>query len=453
MTREIKPIGKYEYVYESSMVWDSEHKKRHKVSRYVGKVINGDKENPKRVREIVAVRGIYEIGHIELAWSLMDDVIAALREEYPDDLMKILAFAFNRLIYPLPLKSVKSWVEKTWLSKTIHEISPKSLSAMLKRIGKDQDGQKKIFMKLMKKNEIVAYDTSALFSHSPGISMAEFGHNNSDLTLPMIRIIMGFSRLRDEPCYIRLVPGSVTDIDTLRKTEEEMPSGTLFVMDRGFIDDDNFGKMNTDGLYFITPLKRDSRIPDYSAEQKGFFMFRKRAIRYSSKTVNNYDVHIFEDILLRAAEENEYYSLMDAGKNPRFSPDEAGRIAILTNTREKPQRIFELYKFRNDVEEAFDVFKNLLQVDTPYLRDDDTLRGYAFVSFISLIAYYRILKLLKIRKINGRISVKDALLQLSKIYLTDIGDRTIMAEIPKKVRELAETLGLKPELFPKRVPS
>ena len=453
MTREIKPIGKYEYVYESSMVWDSEHKKRHKVSRYVGKVINGDRENPKRVREIVAVRGIYEIGHIELAWSLMDDVIAALREEYPDDLMKILAFAFNRLIYPLPLKSIKSWVEKTWLSKTIREISPKSLSAMLKRIGKDQDGQKRIFMKLMKKNEIVAYDTSALFSHSPGISMAEFGHNNNDLMLPMIRIIMGFSRLRDEPCYIRLVPGSVADIDTLRKTEEDMPPGTRFVMDRGFIDDDNFRKMNTDGLYFITPLKRDSTIPDYSAEQKGFFMFRKRAIRYSSKTIASYDVHIFEDILLRAAEENEYYSLLSAGKNPQFSPDKAGKIAILTNTREKPQRIFELYKFRNDVEEAFDVFKNLLQVDTPYLRDDDTLRGYAFVSFISLIAYYRILKLLKIRKINGRISVKDALLQLSKIYLTDIGDRTIMAEIPKKVRELAETLGLKPELFPKRVPS
>ena len=161
----------------------------------------------------------------------------------------------------------------------------------------------------------------------------------------------------------------------------------------------------------------------------------------------------FEDILLRAMEENEYYSLMEAGKNPQFSPDKAGKIAILTNAREKPQAIFELYKSRNDVEEAFDVFKNLLQVDTPYLRDDDTLRGYAFVSFLSLIAYYRILKLLKDRKINSRVSVKDALLQLSKIYLTDVGNRTIMAEIPKKVRELAETLDLKPELFPKRVPS
>ncbi len=87
------------------------------------------------------------------------------------------------------------------------------------------------------------------------------------------------------------------------------------------------------------------------------------------------------------------------------------------------------------------------------IRHYDTLRGYVFVSFISLIADYRILKLLKEKKINTRISVKDALLQLSKIYLTDVGDRTIMAEIPKKVKELAESLGMKPELFPKNVQS
>ena len=453
MTREIKSINGKQYAYDVSMVWDSDHRKRHKVSRYVGKIIDGDRENPRKVREIVAIRGVYEIGHLELVWSQMEDVISTLRDEFPDDLMKIIAFAFNRLIYPLPMKSIKSWIEKTWLSRTIHEISPKSLSSMLKRVGKDQERQKRIFMKLMKKNEIVAYDTSALFSYSPGIRMAEFGHNNNDLMLPMIRIIMGFSRLRDEPCYIRLVPGSVSDIDTLRKTEEEMPPGTLFVMDRGFIDDANFGRMDTDGLYFITPQKRDSKIPDYSMKNDGFFMFRKRAIRYSFQNAGNYRIHVFEDILLRADEENEYYSLIDAGKTPKFSPEKAGKIAILTNTGEKPQVVFELYKFRNDVEEAFDVFKNLLQVDTPYLRDDDTLRGYAFVSFISLIAYYRILKLLKEKRINSRISVKDAILQLSKIYLTDVGDRIMMAEMPKKVRELAGILDMKPELFPKSVPS
>ena len=450
MTKEIKKINGKQYEYEVSMVWDSEHKKRHKVSRYVGKIVDG---KPVRVREIVAVKGIYEIGHIELIWSLMSDLIEMLRKTFPDDYMKMIAFFMNRAIYPMPLKSIKSWIEKTYLARTIHEISPRSLSAMLKRIGSEQEKQKSVFRSLMKRNEIIAYDTSAIFSYSPGINMAEFGHNSDELMIPMIKIILGFSRSRNEPCYIRSDPGSVSDIDTLRSSKEDMPPGTLFVMDRGFIDSDNFGKMNTDGLYFITPLKRDSKLIDYSADMKDFFMFRKRAIRYSVQKRGKYDLHLFEDLLMKAYEENEYYSKVAEGKNPDFVPGRAGRFSILTNAGEKPQKIFELYKFRNDVEEAFDVFKNLLKTDTPYLRDDDSMRGYVFVSFLSLIAYYRILKLLKEKHVNSRISVKDAILQLSKIYLTDIGNRTIVAEIPKKSRDLAELLGMKPEMFPKSVPS
>ena len=283
--------------------------------------------------------------------------------------------------------------------------------------------------------------------------MAEFGHNNSDMTLPMIRVILGFSRSRNEPCYIRSDPGSVADIDTLRAAQKDVPPGTLFVMDRGFIDDDNFDAMDISGLYFITPLKRNLKFIDYRGEMKDFFMFRKRAIRYSVKKTGRYDLHIFEDLLMKAYEENDYYARISEWKHVDFVPERAGKIAILTNAGEKPQKVFELYKFRNDVEESFDVFKNLLQTDTPYLRDDDSLRGYLFVSFISLIAYYRILSLLKKKGINDRISVKDAILQLSKIYLTDVGNRSILAEMPKKVRDLAELLGMEPDLFPKSVPS
>ncbi|MFG1520243.1 MAG: hypothetical protein AAE977_07265 [Thermoplasmataceae archaeon] len=105
----------------------------------------------------------------------------------------------------------------------------------------------------------------------------------------------------------------------------------------------------------------------------------------------------------------------------------------------------------NDIEESFDVMKNLLQADIPYLRDNETLRGYLFTSFLSLIAYYRTLKVLKKKGMNRRISVKDVILQHSKIYMADVGEKTIAAEIPKKVRELAELLGLNPDLFPKSV--
>ena len=45
------------------MVWDPDRRKRHRTSRYLGKTVNG---KPTRIRETVAVKGIYEISHLEL---------------------------------------------------------------------------------------------------------------------------------------------------------------------------------------------------------------------------------------------------------------------------------------------------------------------------------------------------------------------------------------------------
>lgn len=61
----------------------------------------------------------------------------------------------------------------------------------------------------------------------------------------------------------------------------------------------------------------------------------------SSKTIGNFDVHLLEDVLLRTEKENEYYTLLSSGREPKFLHDRAGKIAMVTNAREKPERIFE----------------------------------------------------------------------------------------------------------------
>ena len=90
---------------------------------------------------------------------------------------------------------------------------------------------------------------------------------------------------------------------------------------------------------------------------------RVHAIRYSVKKAGRYGLHLFEDLLMKAYEENDYYSRILEGKHVDFVPERSGKIAILTNAGEKSQEVFELYKFHNDFEESFDVFKNLLMPD------------------------------------------------------------------------------------------
>ncbi len=88
----------------------------------------------------------------------------------------------------------------------------------------------------------------------------------------------------------------------------------------------------------------------YSLNQGGFFLFRGRAIKYSTypliyipsqaqgffaqNIVNNYGVHKFEDTHLMEDGENEYFSLTDTGRKPQCSLDKADKIAFLANARE-----------------------------------------------------------------------------------------------------------------------
>ena len=87
------------------MVWDPYRRKRHKTFGFLEKIVD---RKTARIRDIVAVKGAYEIAHLELAWSLMFDVIGTMRKTFPDDHMRMLDLVLNRIIYLMPLKSLKS---------------------------------------------------------------------------------------------------------------------------------------------------------------------------------------------------------------------------------------------------------------------------------------------------------------------------------------------------------
>ena len=108
-----------------------------------------------------------------------------------------------------------------------------------------------------------------------------------------------------------------------------------------------------------------------------------------------------------------------------------------------PREIYELYKSREKVELAFDTMKNELENDKAYLHTTDGVRGYFFISFISLYLYFSILETLREKKPLPETSVKEALFELSKIYAIVDGARRTLAEIPKKSQEMAEVFSLK----------
>lgn len=449
---EVKKIGKSYYLYRSTTIWNSVKKKRIKDSIYLGKItekgVIEKAEKPKHIRTI------YEYGNAKALISLASEILPLLKEAFPDDYNEILAMSIVRLIRQTPIRLIKNVWEKLYLSAENEvSLSPNILSEKLRMIGSDWASQKVFFEHLMSKSRVLLFDMSSIFSHSENLRLAEKGHNADHLYLKQINFVLFFSQDNKIPVMIKSLPGSVRDIKSLKNVLKEFNLiSCIVILDRGFASYVIADLFEEKELNFILPLKRNFEIIDYEMPLESYFVYRKRGIKWGKKTVNGKILYLFEDVKMRAEEETLFITLMAEGKRQssefNYEKKKFGRIAILSNIDEDGESIYLLFKQREEVEVAFDAMKNEMENDKTYLSDDDAVRGYFFVSFLSLFLYYRILEILRKEELVGKISVNEVLLELSKVYLVNYGDGKMkLSDIPAKSDKISKLFDF--ELFPK----
>ncbi|EQD70007.1 TPR repeat protein [mine drainage metagenome] len=183
-------------------------------------------------------------------------------------------------------------------------------------------------------------------------------------------------------------------------------------------------------------------------EFSGVFMYDGRPVKYWRPTDG---IYTFEDPVLRMEEEKEkdYLIRIKEGKDSRksFSEDSGnfGKIHLLSDLVEEPERVYRLYKQREYVEYAFNVYKNDLEADRSYLRDDGMLFTYMFLNLLSLYLHFQILNM-----IDGKYSVRDVLLILSRIKIYNAGKTQILSEVPKKANEIVSKLKIDLDILRKK---
>ena len=196
------------------------------------------------------------------------------------------------------------------------------------------------------------------------------------------------------PVFLKSIDGSVKDVKSLRKVLDEISFHGILVLDSGFSSYDLADIMATDRK-FVMPLRRNSDLIDYDMRLDAGFMYRDRGILCGFTNHDGYRIYIFQDQSLMAEESSNFISMISEGKKKQSEYDHAsrmfGKISILSNIRDHPQSIYMMYKQRDEIEQAIDAVKNEMENDRTYLRDDESVRGYFFISFISLYLYYSIL--------------------------------------------------------------
>ena len=442
---EIRVSGNRYYAYEMTSRWNKEKKRADKVTgKYLGVVTN---DGIVKTRSMGLVRSDYEYGNIALLYGIASKtIIPILREIYPTMWERIVSYAILRNIQPLPMKSVHYLYEKTYLCRIMDEImSPDSLSRMLSSLPEDQSVR--VMERLTEKDEYVLMDSTAVFSRSENISYLESGQNSKDMHIPQINIMMLFSATRTMPTFVRILPGSISDVSAMSKTIEIAGiDKCVIVADKGFFSADNIKMLRKNHLSYIIPLRRNLSLIPEPEHFMNVFLYDGKPVKYWKK---ENDVYIFEDPVLKSEEETDYLVRIGENKRSRKQYDENeinfGKLYLLSDLNDEPERIYKLYKQREYVEYAFNVYKNDLEADRSYLRDDHMLFTYMFLNLLSLYLHFQILNIL-----DGKYSVRDVLLILSRIKIYRMEKGEIMSDIPKKAKEIISDMNIDMDILRKK---
>jgi hypothetical protein len=448
---EVKKIKENLYLYKATSVRDPTKKWPKKVTgEYIGKITPQGLITAKTKQ-----RTIYEYANATLLQSLLQQITPKLQQHFPDQYKELMALAIVRTIRNVPVKYVKDAWEKLYSSTKIEaHLSRNTISELFRAVGADWDAQHQFFVSLMQGHSIFYYDLSSIFSRSVNLNLAERGYNKEHRFLNQINFALLFSQKNKTPLMLKSMPGSIRDVKSLCSVMAEFPfADCTIILDRGCESEQLEEELLDLGAGFIQPLRRNSKLIDYGLVPEKLFVYRDRGVRYAVKELmfgmRKVRLFLFEDVELRGEEHSNLIRLRVArqakGECETMVIDEKslGKISILTSLDEDGECVYGLYKGREDVEQAFDAMKNELENDKCYLGNDDAVRGYFFVSFLSLYLYFRVLEKIRAAGLMGELSVDELLFLLSKVYIVKHSNgKERASEIPGKVEKLVAKLGI-----------
>lgn len=221
-------------------------------------------------------------------------------------------------------------------------ISHSTISMKLREIGSDLKAQHEFFREMIKDGGIYLYDLSSIFSYSENTNLAERGYNKNYMFLDQINLSLLFSEDREIPVALKTYPGSIRDVKTVDKFKLYR---SIIVMDRGFVSLDRIDYMS-DNMRYIQPLRRNSKLIDYSIPMKGSFTYHGRGIRYGTVKYSNYSLYIYENARLRGEEISN--PIVSRAINPemKIHEERLGKISVISNLDKAPEKISLIYRER-----------------------------------------------------------------------------------------------------------
>lgn len=335
----------------------------------------------------------------------------------------------------------------------------------------------------------IYFDITSLESYSSRNRFLEYGYSRSRRDEPQVNlgVIMGKST---RPLFYDVYLGSIPDVRTLLNILGTLSrfgiTSIILVLDRGFYATYNIHALM--GFTFIIPLpfkttaardilKACMRMkPENARMHDGSLIYVKsgeftldgmnlhythyydpdREIherrRFFEKLANvESDLERIDDITKVddvAGTYRKYLSIKPGlkimRKNNAISRrlNRMGRTVLISNSSLEWGEILDMYRSRDRVEKGFRDMKTDLDAIPMGTHTDETMKGYLLVQFVALMLETEIRRRMRASGLSERMSIREMLIELSKLRVVKQEGSMFLTEISKKQREIFQGLGI-----------
>jgi hypothetical protein len=361
--------------------------------------------------------------------ALSPEIDGELRKAFPDVFREIRALALMRLVEGTSkAAAMREIFDNCCLSLESPDLamSERPVLAFTEALGRREDDCRAFMRAYVGKASTLLFDGTSLFTRE-GDSLAQKGYNPDHSLNTQVRLLYMFEKDSHRPVFYTMLQGSLVDraafINAVRLSGA---SDCVAIADKGFYSKKNVHALSEAGLKYILPLNSNTALvpEDFyaSLDPRKFddvFAYKNRLIWHKRRKLEggagNW-LYVFMDETRRVEEGGRFVAKiqLDYGEEERkpmdvVSETRRGYFAFVSNLDRPSEEIYLLYKERWDIEECFDYLKNDVAPEASHARNNDFLKGWAFINHVSLLYYYGLINSLHAAGLDSRVSPKDAL--------------------------------------------
>ena len=397
----------------------------------IGEIVDGKYYDTPKKEKKAATYSIKEYGITKALKDVSNDVFEDLMQVYGiDDAKTIYTMSILRSSYGnVTNRDLKFRYDTSYISETIPGISlsENTVSKFIDILGRKYHLISKFMndrLETLNDNNLILVDGMLKNSAVETSDFTEWSRKSKTKGSESISILYAVDATTGEPLAEKVYPGNMLDQTSFNDFFDEFKlENAIIIGDKGTITNKVLLKLKEkNNLSYLFPLKRnDNRIKLYDLySYESTFTHDNDTVLYKKKEIDGMYFYSFKNATDEARERKGYLTHQNNKETfdiEKFNKKEKsfGSIVFISDKNIEPKDIYTMYDRRWEIENFFNFYKNVINLEAIRVQDDTSIIGSEFINFISSLISIKFKNSLREKAINEKLSFKQIVHYLTKI--------------------------------------